>query len=331
MSETDDLSKPLRTFSHLAKQKRRPSEYEIVSTNLIWSKGDPKRPWAMSPNVPLSKWYIQYRNQSPLTHPDWDAFRDPDQMIYRTYNTTQDGQEAYVDGLLDDHNKNQHDAGLSANWLITLLQLYTPGRYLIHAVQMSSAYLVQLAQSSTIENCAMFQAADQLRWLQRIAYRTRELQKAHPSLGFGKAERGQWEKLPAWQGFRELMERTLTAYDWGEQLVALNLVAKPAIDEAYWRQLARTARQQGDHLLAALADAALIDSDRSRRWTKALVAFLLQNKANQSVIEAWLAKWVPYGERAIAAYCGALPDSPQAAGEALRETTAFRAALGFAR
>ena len=74
MADPNDLSKPLRTFSHLAKLKRRPSEYEIVSTNLLWSKSDPKAPWAMSPSVPLSQWYIKYRNESPLTHDDWDAY-----------------------------------------------------------------------------------------------------------------------------------------------------------------------------------------------------------------------------------------------------------------
>ena len=32
---------PLKTWSHLAEQRRRPSEYEIVSTNLHWhTRGD---------------------------------------------------------------------------------------------------------------------------------------------------------------------------------------------------------------------------------------------------------------------------------------------------
>ena len=37
MSDQSDLSKPLKTWSHLAGKRRRPSEYEIVSTNLLWS------------------------------------------------------------------------------------------------------------------------------------------------------------------------------------------------------------------------------------------------------------------------------------------------------
>jgi toluene monooxygenase system protein E len=330
MADPDDLSKPLRTFSHLAKLKRRPSEYEIVSTNLLWSKSDPKAPWAMSPSVPLSQWYIKYRNESPLRHDDWDAFRDPDQLVYRTYNMVQDGQESYVDGLLNDHARNEHDKGLSEAWLKALLRLYTPGRYPVHAVQMGSAYLVQLAQSSTIENCAMFQAADQLRWVQRIAYRTKELAKAHPALGFGETERKTWEDDPAWQGFRELAENALVAYDWGEHLVALNLVVKPALDEAYLRQLGKTARCQGDTLLGLLNDAALIDSDRSRRWTKALIDFVAAKEGNRALIDRWVAKWAPLGDKAIEGYCAALPDSPEAASDAKAAAREWRKTLGFA-
>ncbi|RTZ91856.1 MAG: hypothetical protein DSY92_03575, partial [Planctomycetota bacterium] len=51
---------------------------------------------------------------------------------------------------------------LQSERLETLALLYTPGRYPLHALQMGSAYLVQMAPASTIINCAMLQAADQL-------------------------------------------------------------------------------------------------------------------------------------------------------------------------
>jgi toluene monooxygenase system protein E len=51
-----------------------------------WSTADQRAPWAMGPEIPMSKWYVKYHNQSPLTHADWDAFRDPDQLVYRGYN-----------------------------------------------------------------------------------------------------------------------------------------------------------------------------------------------------------------------------------------------------
>ena len=63
MSDQSDLSKPLKTWSHLAGKRRRPSEYEIVSTNLLWSTDD-EMPWALSPDIDMNKWYLRYRNNS---------------------------------------------------------------------------------------------------------------------------------------------------------------------------------------------------------------------------------------------------------------------------
>ena len=332
MSDTSDLSKPLKTWSHLVKNKRRPTEYEIVSTNLLWSTADPKAPWAMGPDIPMSKWIVKYRNGSPLKHKDWDAFRDPDQIVYRTYNMTQDGQESYIDGLLDDHAKNDHDHGLQPAWLEVLARIYTPARYLIHATQMASAYLVMMAPSSTVENCFIFQCADQLRWVSRIAYRTAELAKAHPAAGFNRDERRHWEDDAAWQGFRELMERLLVAWDWGESFTALNLVAKPAIDEAFIGQLAHAARRSGDTLTALLLDAQRIDSDRSRRWSAALVKFATEDKdgPNRQQMAAWIEKWRPLADRAMDGLCGALGDDGKALASTAKKAAAeFRRGLDF--
>ena len=329
MTESSDLN-PLKTWSHLAGQRRRPSEYEIVSTNLLWSTDD-EVPWSLAPGVHMNQWYLKYREASPLKHADWNAFRDPDEMVYRTYNIMQDGQETYVDGLLDEHNANDHDGGLSAAWIQQLAELYTPGRYLLHAAQMGSAYLVQMAPASTIVNCAMLQSADQLRWVSRIAYRTKELSLAAPDAGFVDGELGHWQGNAAWQGFRELMERTLVAYDWGEHFTALNLVAKPAIDEAFVCQLGNVARREGDGLLQQLTDAHQTDNARSRRWTKTLIGFALETDGNKDVLGEWVAKWAPLGDAAIDAYCAALPNADGAAAEAKGEAEAFRADLGLGR
>jgi toluene monooxygenase system protein E len=309
MTTEEKALKPLRTWSHLAKNRRRPTEYEIVSTNLLWSTDD-DAPWAMGPDVPLSKWYVQYRNNSPLKHEDWDGFRDPDQLVYRTYNMIQDGQESHVDGLLEDHSGNEHDSGLSAEWVARLARLYTPARYLFHTVQMSAAYLAALAPASTVENCFIFESGDQLRWVSRVAYRTAELRSNHPDFDFGKQERGVWENDTAWQGFRELMECTLTTWDWAEQFVALNLVAKPAIDAAVLRSLSVVAQAEGDTLLALLSRAQLIDSDRTKRWSEALLAYALDSAAhgeeNRATVRSWLEKWALLGNAAVESYCRAL-------------------------
>ncbi|WP_028080264.1 aromatic/alkene monooxygenase hydroxylase subunit beta [Solimonas soli] len=326
MSNTEVL-KPLKTWSHLAARRRKPSEYEIVSTNLHISTRPGADPFELDPDVFMNRWYKEKRNASPLKHPDWNAFRDPDELIYRTYNIMQDGAETYVTGLFDQFNEREHDKGLSANWAGTLARLYTPARYLFHTLQIGSAYLAQMAPASTISICAAFQGADSLRWLSHTAYRAKELSLTFPDKGFARDERRYWEEDAAWQGFRELMEKVLIAYDWGEAFVALDLVAKPAIEEVVLRKFGEAARQNGDTLLGLVIDAELIDSARHRRWSSALVKLATAEPGNADVIKGWIAKWEPLADRAIDAFGAALPDVPDAADTARQAVRAFRGSL----
>lgn len=328
MSQPEVL-KPLKTWSHLAGRRRKPSEYEIVSTNLHFSTDNPDAPFELDPNFEMARWFKQYRNASPLAHADWNAFRDPDEMVYRTYNMQQDGQETYVQGLFEQFSARGHDAMLEPGWAETLARLYTPARYLFHTLQMGSAYLTQMAPASTISNCATYQAADSLRWLTHTAYRTRELATAFAKAGFATGERERWEQDAAWQGWRELVERALVAWDWGESFAAFNLMVRPAVEETVLRGLGEAARHNGDTLLGLLTDAQLLDAQRHRRWVAALVRMALETPANREVLARWVAAWEPLADRAIAAYARALPDAGDLAERASAATREFRQGLGL--
>ncbi|MBI5430204.1 MAG: aromatic/alkene monooxygenase hydroxylase subunit beta [Nitrosomonadales bacterium] len=326
MSEPQVL-KPLKTWSHLAARRRKPSEYEIVSSNLHYNDRDPNAPYELDPDLAMNRWYKQYNQASPLVHDDWNAFRDPDELIYRTYNMMQDGQENYVFGLFDQFNQREHDKSLTPAWAGTLARMYTPARYLFHTLQMASAYIGQMAPASTITNCNWFQMADSFRCVSHTAYRTKELSLTIEDKGFNRDERAYWENDAVWQGFRELMEKLLVTWDWGEGFVALNLVAKPAIEEAVLRKLGEAARHNGDTLLGLLTDAQLIDTARHRRWSTALVKLALEKPGNADVIKGWIAKWEPLADQAIAAYCAMLPDVSNAVASAQQATRDFRNSL----
>lgn len=320
----------LKTFTSFLGARKRPSEYDIVTYKLHYRTRNKDAAYEQDPGSPMNLWYKKHVTSSPLQHADWDSFRDPDQVTYRGYNTMQDGQEQFVDQLLDSHDANGHDRSLSPAWLDRLERLYTPARYLMTALQMCSAYVVQMAPASTITNCAAFQEADCFRWLSRIAYRTRALANQYPDRGFARDERKHWETLPAWQGFRELAEKTLVTYDWAENLVALNLVTMRAVDAGFVQQLAVAARVSGDTLTAMLCDNHMRDCERSRRWTTAWVKTALETDGNKAVIDGWLKKWVPLSDKAIATYCAALPEGARPTAEARQAAAEFRAHLGFA-
>ena len=329
MNDSAQTLKPLKTWSHLSKQRKRPSEYEIVSTNLHFHTNNKEKPLEVGQDAKMNDWYLKYRNNSPLTHDDWDAFRDPEQLVYRTYNILQEGQEAYVEGLLKQFSERGNDQMISKEWAADLARLYTPSRYIYHAVQMISSYLHQMSPASTISNLSTYQAADHLRWLTHSAYRTCELSKTWGDVGFGENEREHWEKDTAWQGFRELAEKALVTWDWAEATVVQEAVLKPAVSAAVQKQLGLAGAENGDTLLSLLNDAQLRDAERHQRQTKALMEFAMANEPNGSIIQGWVDKWQPLADKAVEAYCAALTDLPDAAEEAKAYMASVRQSFGL--
>ncbi|RTL50435.1 MAG: toluene monooxygenase [Rhodocyclaceae bacterium] len=324
-----EILKPLKTWEHLSGARRKPSEYEIVSTNLHYSTDDQNSPFELDPNFDIALWFKKYRNESPIKHPDWNSFRDPDEIVYRTYNLIQDGQEAYVFGLLDQFSDREHDKALSPSWVALLGRLYTPNRYLFHSLQMHSAYICQMAQASTISNCATYQTADHLRWLTHTAYRTAELAKVHGAAGFGLNEKNRWLSDPAWLDIRELVEKALVAWDWAESFVVLNLIVKPSIEGATIRSLGESARRNGDTLLGLLSDAQLVDASRHQKWSRALVKKMLEQDENREQLRVWIRKWMPLAKAAINSYCQYLVEVPDAAERSIATVEEFHASLGL--
>jgi toluene monooxygenase system protein E len=310
MSEQSNVIKPrlpkTKTWSRFGNLGRKPNEYEVVTHDMNHTISFPT-PLEMGEDVHGNMWLKRHRDSMPLTVPDWNAFRDPDQMTYRKYTVVQDQQETYVDGLLAEFTSKNSDATLTPAAVDLLAQVFAPGRFLGHGMQMLSAYVQQLAPSSYIANVATFQTADQLRRVQLTAYRTRQLAETYPNRQFGTAERRNWEKSPAWQGIRELLERLLVAYDWHEAFIGTQLVLKPIADRLTLYSFATAARATGDELDALIADNLYKDAERARRWTIACTHFLIAGAPeNRAALLETLARWRPLGQAAVTAGAGLL-------------------------
>lgn len=328
MSNTTSIAQGRRakpkTWSRFGNLGRKPNEYEIVTHDMNHTMTGPS-PLEMGPDVQGNVWLRKYRDSMPLKVADWNAFRDPDRITYRKYNTQQDQQETYVEGLLAEFTAKGADQNLAPQTLALLGKVLTPCRYLGHGQQMLSAYVQQLAPSSYIANCAAFQTADQLRRVQLAAYRTKQLDLAHPAAGFGRAERGIWESEPGWQPFREGIERMLVAYEWHATFTGLQLVLKPLADRITLRELALAARAQGDTFDALILENLYLDAERSRRWTVACVKFLIASgEGNRAALLETLAPWRAMGEAIITGGAGLLaahgaPDGAGAIAQRLRE------------
>jgi toluene monooxygenase system protein E len=302
-----------RTWSAFGDVRRMPTEYEIVTHGTNWTLRDGRKAaFEQNPSSPANMWFRTYRDLSPLQADDWDAFRDPDAMIYRKYVAMQHEQESAVGGVLDEYSDAGHDAGLSPQWLATLEMLLCTTRFPVHGIQQVQAYIGMMAPSAYITNCAVFAAADLLRRVSLVAYRTRELDLSHPEQGFGTGERSLWQDHEAWQPARELIELALATYDWGEAFTAMNLVILPTLDDVLLRQLREIARGAGDELAWLLLGYLSADSERRARWSTALARLALaQRPDNRAVFEKWIGVWAPQADAATRGLAGYLAAQQQ--------------------
>jgi toluene monooxygenase system protein E len=305
--------------------------YDAVSIDLH-SKQPPVATTAEGdPNADAAAWYRAYREGSQLRHSDWASFQDPGRLTNTAYNVQQDRQEAFVENLLDQMSERGSDGMLDRGWVSILERHYAPMRYPLHGLQAASAYLAMTAPSVTIANCATYQAADLFRWVNHTAYRTAELGKTFPEAGFGHKERAIWEQDSAWQGFRELVEKVLVVWDWGEAFTALNLVVKPAVEEGIMAAVADAASRHEDSALALLISSQMNDARRHRLWTHALVQYALAQHGNGAILDRWLVKWTPLARTAIDAYCEVLPEGGLLAKRASAFVTGFHTSVGLGR
>ena len=109
-----------------------------------------------------------------------------------------------------------------------------------------------------------------------------------------------WEKDAAWQPLREVIEKLLVTYDWGEAFVALNLVVKPAIEELFVKRLGTLALERGDDVLFRLLASLDEDTAWHRAWSRALVAVAVSARpANAEVVAGYTGAWTPRVARAV--------------------------------
>jgi toluene monooxygenase system protein E len=289
-----------------------PSEYEIVTQKLHYHFRKSPAPFEQDPGTPVNQWYLAHREGSPLQVDDWEEFRDPHQLTYRRYIELQNERETYVDGLIDRFEADDHDAGLDPGWVKVLERLYLPSRFPGHVLQMVALYVAQMAPTSFVTNPAELQAADEMRRIQRLAYRAKSLSLAHyAELASSDSTRSLWQDDPAWQPLREACEQLLVIYDWGNAFAALNLALKPAFDELFCVQLSRLAERNGDGMMALVLDDLALDARRSREWTQTLAEFAVDRRPeNRELLRAWVDEWTPRTQRAIGALAGLFADAP---------------------
>lgn len=279
----------LKTYTHLTPGGRLPSEYDIVSSQLLYYKNP-----GFSVDVPQKGWYEKYQKGALLQCRDWEAFRDPRATTYKKYTELQTGKEAFVTRIFRAIEYHHVDALMDPAWRDTLNTLLPPLRYVAHAGQMISSYIGHMAPSGRITIVFAMQAADHLRIIECLAYRMAQIR--HHSPTFGDDSAIVWHTHPAWQPLRKAIELILVTYDWSEAFVAFNHHIKPALDALLCVDFAHHATRHGDSHLASLLASLHEDALWHQEVSNALLALAMSDavaSANQAVLSRWADKWVP--------------------------------------
>ena len=302
-----------RTYWHLSDLGRKPTDYDIATSRLhYWTAR------GFEVKVPVSEWYERYQRGSELRCRDSEEWGDPRQTTYTTYTTMQRTREAFVNGLLDSIS-DDYDRGLSPQWVALLNRVLAPLRYPGHGLQMVAAYVGSMAPTARITIAATFQAADEMRRVQRLAYRMRQLQVTHPE--FGRTAQQTWQDDPIWQPLREVIETLLVTWDWGEALVALQFVLKPAFDELFMTHFGRLARAAGDDVLDRMFFSLNEDCAWHRAWSESLLLTAIRDTPESApAVERWIENWAPRVSRAVSALQPIFDEMSQGGVGALRDS-----------
>jgi propane monooxygenase small subunit len=115
----------------------------------------------------------------------------------------------------------------------------------------------------------------------------------------GTAHVATWNSDPAWQGVRRVAEKLTATDDWAEAVFATNVVFEPLVGELFRSQLVQQAAPaNGDFVTPTIVGAGEYDfAERDLRYTKAMFELLTNDREfaehNRSILNAWLADWVP--------------------------------------
>jgi toluene monooxygenase system protein E len=257
--------RPRRTYLPLEGQRHKPTDYDITTSALLYY---PARGFEVE--TPVWQHYVEHQRGSLLSCPDWEAFRDPAHTTYTSYVAARRDQEAFLDRALE------RAAGPTAPELRPLTALFSALRFPLHGLQMTAAYVGSLAPSGRITVAAAFQAADELRRIQRLCqwlWRSGSSAAELDAMG-----RENWQQNPMFQPLRRLTEELLVTYDWGQALIALNGVVKPVLDCFCFDLLARAVAAHGDEALEQILRSLAEDGHWHLAWFGDLAKLALRSE-----------------------------------------------------
>lgn len=278
-----------RTYLCLEGARKKPTDYQVTSTALLYY---PTRGFEVE--TPVWRHYVEHQQNALLRCERWDEFEDPAHLTYSAYVAERRDQEAFLDRLFE-----RPTQATSAE-LRPLLGLISAVRFPLHGMQMVAAYVGALAPSGRISIAAAFQAADELRRVQRVCQWLGR--SGVPIAQLDALGREIWQQSPAFQPLRRFIERLLITYDWTVALIALNGILKPLFDRLWFEHLVGVAERHHDEVLEKTLSSLGDDARWHEAWFGDLARLALGSDATNAAAAARVVdEWRPLAARAVQA------------------------------
>lgn len=276
-----------RDFAYITPKRRRVSEYEAVTLYVQPLEAESPTPRALRSTWP--------EEATRLRSGDWFAFRDPAEMWSRNYVARQAEQERALERV----SHLARAAGLydrmEPAWASLIGDVYVTAAYLERGLFLAMNYAQMHAPADVLAVAGALHSIDKQRHAEDILFYHYDLLQAGVPAG-DDSRRTTWLDDPLFQPSRELIERVVATADWGEVMMAVNLVVEPLLGRFLFNEvLLRNAAVHGDHTTAPILLEAESDRQRNLDWTVELVQLLLGDveygDANRAVLNEWLATW----------------------------------------
>jgi hypothetical protein len=295
--------------------KRRLTEYEEVTRLLQWHE-----PFHIDGGRPsLTVWTA---NSTTLSCSDWEAYRSPDKLYYRTYTTRQARAGRSVATAFGFAEKDKQLASVDPTRVTLMRNVVGALQYPDWGLCVSHQNTTRFALSSWIAGATSFMMFDELRHAQMYGRLALAYGEHHE--GFDD-QRPAWMEAPRFQPTRRLVEEVMATLDWGKAIIFGDLLFEPLNTAAAHALLTTGSLAGGDGLTPFVCSSIEDDKVRHRESAAAFMRLVCEDEAygpaNRDLIGDWVAELLPRAVTAARTLLG--DDGPP---DALEEATTWLAA-----
>ncbi|MBI3217502.1 MAG: hypothetical protein HYZ38_27120 [Mycobacterium sp.] len=277
---------------------RRLNEYEEVTQLLQWHG-----PYHIDGGRPSQKVWTD--DSTELRCSDWESYRTPDKLYYRTYTTRQARAGRSVATAFEFAQRDGQLAAVDPSRVELLRKVIGVLQYPDWGLCVAHQNATRFALSSWIAGATSFMMFDQLRHAQ--LYGRLAIAYGEHFDGF-EDPRPDWMEEPRFQSCRRLIEETLTNLDWGKTIVLADLIVEPLLTSAAHALLTTGSLAAGDGLTPFVCRSIEDDKLRHRESAAAFLRLVCSDdafgRANRDLVETWVSAVLPQAHAAAAQLLG---------------------------